>query len=133
MELHEAALRGEGGDMEDFDEYIKKYAGLWKVSVKDGTVMCECRSYWHSLTCPHVLVHQHVLAESTYLSVALSQVPKVGLNKARKVTGGRYKRSKAAMRKKVNCKHVCYMRLFHNATFESWSRISAFLSIISVT
>jgi hypothetical protein len=81
---YEEGLTGRGGELEDFDEFLKKYAGLCKVEMKEGVVVCECKEYWHSLVCPHVLVYERKCKNSPFLSVALSQVPSVGVHKGRK-------------------------------------------------
>lgn len=114
IKVYEAGLNGGGEDVTDYDERAKPYTQLYKVEKKGGTVECECKDYWHSLVCPHVLVHENVHGKSAFLSVSLSEVPKVRLRKSRKITASRHlsarsqKASKEAVRSQVCvCVYAC--------------------------
>jgi hypothetical protein len=86
IQLYEDGLNGGGRDVENCDLYLKRYAQLFKVTLQNNGVVCECRDFFHALVCTHVLVWEHVCDGSSFLSTALSSLPRVGVKKGKKVS-----------------------------------------------
>jgi hypothetical protein len=82
MLRHEAGLSGSFEGITDEADFRKECMGLYKVwnCTQRGMVVCECKSFWRLLQCPHVLVFSHVVLREQDLSTSLQKVCRVKRN-----------------------------------------------------
>jgi hypothetical protein len=123
MLRHEAGLSGDFEGITDDANFRREFMGLYKVwwCVQRGMVVCECKSFWCLLRCPHALVFSHQVLREEHVSMSLEKVCRV--KKSAKIFYKSWKSSKKSSATKGKSKVSSMLYVYTNAYTHAYTTL----------